>query len=109
MANPNVSTFGDDNFDHDVLKSDKPVLVDFWAPWCMPCKMIAPIVDQLANDYQGKAKVGKVNVDEAPGVAERYRVMSIPTLLVFKNGQPVGQLVGAMPRSQIEDMLKKAL
>lgn len=109
MANDNVYNFEDANFDAEVLESDVPVLVDFWATWCAPCKMIAPSVEALAGEYAGKAKVGKVNVDNAPGVAQRYKVMSIPTLLVFKNGQPVDQAVGAIPKDAIAAMIDKAL
>ena len=89
------------NFEAEVLKSSVLVLVDFWAQWCGPCTMIAPIIDQLAEELQGKIKVAKVNVDEAPDVAGQYNVMSIPTLLIFKNGQPVDQIVGALPKDRI--------
>jgi thioredoxin 1 len=109
MASEHVKEFGDNNFDAEVLASDVPVLVDFWAPWCAPCRMIAPAVEEVAKQYAGKAKVGKVNIDEHQGVAQRYQVMSIPTLLVFKNGQPVQQVVGAVPKHNIEEMLKRAL
>ena len=109
MANANLVEFGDHNFDREVLSSEVPVLVDFWAPWCAPCRMIAPSVEELATRFAGKAKVGKVNIDEHQGVASRYNVMSIPTLLVFKGGKPVGQIVGAAPKAQIADMLEKAL
>ncbi len=104
-----VQTFEDGNFDSEVLQSDVPVLVDFWAPWCAPCRAIAPSVEALAQEYEGKAKVGKVNIDDNQGVASRFNVMSIPTLLVFKGGAPVNQVVGAVPKEQIEEMLKKAL
>ncbi len=89
------------NFDQEVLKSDLPVLVDFWAEWCGPCRAIAPIIEELALELQGKMKVAKVNVDEAQDLAGNYNVMSIPTLLIFKNGQPVEQVVGAMPKPQL--------
>ena len=109
MANENVMTFGDENFDHEVLKSGVPVLVDFWAPWCAPCRMVAPAVEELATKYAGQAKIGKLNIDEHQAVPQRYGVMSIPTILVFKNGQPVDQVVGAVPKTHLENMLKKAL
>lgn len=107
MASDKLHTFEDGNFESQVLKSDVPVLVDFWAPWCAPCRMIAPAVEQLAQEYDGKAKVGKLNIDEAQAVAQRYRVMSIPTLLVFKGGQPVDQAVGAIGKDAIAAMLDK--
>ena len=109
MASDKLHTFGDGNFDSQVIESDVPVLVDFWAPWCAPCRMIAPAVEQLAQEYDGRAKVGKVNIDDAPGVAQRYRVMSIPTLLVFKGGQPVDQIVGAASKDKLAAMLDKAI
>ncbi len=91
----------DDNFDAEVLKSDIPVLVDFWAEWCMPCKMVEPIVDQIAQEYAGKVKIGKVDVDSNPQISMKYGIRSIPTLLIFKNGQPVDQIIGAVPKKNI--------
>lgn len=105
----NVVEFSSDNFQQEVLESDVPVLVDFWAPWCAPCRMIAPAVEQLAGEFGPKAKVGKVNIDEHPAVAQTYGVMSIPTLLVFKGGQPVQQIVGAVAKDQIQGMVEKAM
>jgi thioredoxin 1 len=107
MASQHLKEFTDANFDAEVVKSDVPTLVDFWAVWCGPCKQIAPVVDALANDYHGKLKVGKVDVDHQQITAQQYGVKSIPTLLIFKGGKVVSQLVGAAPRSKIEAELKK--
>ena len=98
-------TFTDQTFDGEVLKSQTPVLVDFWAEWCTPCKIVDPVVHELAGEYGGKLKVGKLNVDENPDVSQRYNVMSIPTLLIFKAGEPVRSVIGA----QSKDNIKKAI
>lgn len=95
MAGKNVHTFTDDNFEAEVLKSDKPVLVDFTATWCGPCKVLAPIVEKVADDFAGKVKVGKVDIDQSPGVTAKYGVRSVPTVLVFQNGQKTGQHLGS--------------
>lgn len=99
--------FTTDNFDEEVLKSDKPVLVDFWATWCAPCRMQGPIIEELA-DERSDIKVGKLDVDENPEIAEKYGVMSIPTLLVIENGEVVHQMVGVQTRQQISDFLPQA-
>ena len=97
--------FGVSNFETEVLGADKPVLVDFWATWCMPCRMLAPTIEELAEDLEGKVIVGKVNVDEDPDLARKYRVASIPTLIVFENGAEVRRSVGVVAREDILDML----
>lgn len=107
MAGQNTLTFTDANFDQEVLKSDVPVLVDFWAEWCGPCRMMTPTVDALATDYSGRLKVGKLNVDENNGSAMRYQVRGIPMLLLFKDGKVVDQRVGAMGKSEVQKMIDK--
>ncbi|HTJ40764.1 MAG TPA: thioredoxin [Kofleriaceae bacterium] len=109
MASANVKEFTDDNFESEVLKSDVPTLVDFWAVWCGPCRQIAPTVDALAEEYKGRLKVGKMDVDNHQIVPQQYGVRSIPTLLVFKGGKVVGQVVGAVPRAKLEAEIQKHL
>lgn len=109
MAGDKVCTFTDDNFEAEVLKSSEPVLVDFWATWCAPCKAIGPIVEEMAESYAGRVKIGKVNVDENQATPGQYGVRGIPTLVLFKDGKVVDQLVGAVPRNQLEALLEKAL
>jgi thioredoxin len=109
MASNDVLILQDATFDKEVLKSDIPVLVDFWAVWCGPCKAIAPAVEELAKQYKGKAKIAKMDVDEHQQVPQQYGIRSIPTLLVFKGGRVVDTIVGAVPKSKLEDSLKKAI
>jgi thioredoxin 1 len=108
MASEHMNTFGDDNFKAEVLDADRPVLVDFWATWCAPCRALEPVVAELAKTYDGKVKFGKFNIDDHQGVPQQYGIRSIPTLLVFKGGKVVEQIVGAVPKQKIEDALKKA-
>lgn len=100
-------TITNDNFEAEVEKSEVPVLIDFWAEWCMPCKMVAPVVAEIAQAYDGKLKVGKIDVDAEGDLAARFSVMSIPTLMVFNGGEVVGQRVGAVPRPAIEELFKE--
>jgi thioredoxin 1 len=105
----NLIEFTDDNFDTEVLKSDLPVLVDFWAEWCGPCKMITPIIEEISSDYAGKIKVGKVNVDYNNQVAMQYGIRGIPALLVFKGGAVANQIIGAVPKNDITQILDEVI
>lgn len=105
----NVVEFTDANFEEEVVKSDLPVLVDFWAPWCGPCRMIAPSIETLSTEYAGKVKIGKLNTDDNTDVSARFGIRSIPTLLIFKGGEVVDQLVGALPKEKIAERINKAL
>jgi thioredoxin 1 len=107
MAKP--TDVSDINWDSTVLKAEKPVLVDFWAPWCGPCRMVAPIVEELADEYAGKVDFAKLNTDDNPMTAAKYGIRSIPTLLVFKGGEPVGQIIGFRPKSDLKKRLDAVL
>lgn len=100
-------TLTDANFDEEVLQSDKPVLVDFWAEWCQPCHMIAPTVEELSNDYDGQVKVGKMDIDSNQGTASKYQIMSIPSLLIYNNGEVVERITGVVPKEHIAGLLDK--
>lgn len=103
----NVGDVTDATFEAEVLKANLPVLVDFWAPWCGPCRAVAPVVEEIATEYTGKLKVLKLNTDENPKTAQSYRISGIPSLMVFKNGQPVEQVVGAVPKSTLSSAIQK--
>jgi len=109
MASANTFDVTDANFQTEVVQSQLPVLVDFWATWCGPCRTIAPHLDALAQAYAGKIRVGKCDIDHNPGVPTQFEIRSVPTLLLFKNGEVSGQLVGAVPRARIEDLISKAV
>ncbi|MGK7952459.1 MAG: thioredoxin [Xenococcaceae cyanobacterium] len=104
-----TATVTDSSFKEDVLDSEVPVLVDFWAPWCGPCRMVAPVVEEIAEQYEGKVKVVKLNTDENPQVASQYGIRSIPTLMIFKGGQRVDMVVGAVPKTTLANTLEKYL
>ncbi len=105
----NVSEVSEKEFETEVLQSAQPVLIDFWAPWCGPCRMIAPIVDQLAGENAGSIKVAKINVDDSPNIAASYGVDSIPTIMIFKNGEVVDRFVGVQPKTRLQDALNQAI
>ncbi|HXD74130.1 MAG TPA: thioredoxin [Vicinamibacterales bacterium] len=107
MAAENVQTFTDSNFEETVMKSGQPVLVDFWAEWCGPCKRLAPTIDALASEYNGKVTIGKLNVDENPNTAFKFQIRGIPAMLVFKGGQVVEQVVGLTPKEELKKVLDR--
>jgi thioredoxin 1 len=107
MAGANVKTATDDNFETEILNSQTPALVDFWAVWCGPCRALAPVIDELANDNEGKLNVFKLNVDDNPNIAAKYGVRGIPTILLFKNGQVVEQQVGVVPKADLQKLINR--
>ncbi len=109
MSSANVKSTTDANFENDVLKNGKAVIVDFWATWCAPCRALAPVIDEIADQYAGKLNVYKVDIDNNPETPARFGVRGIPTVILFKNGQVVDQVVGAVPKSNLEELVKKAI
>lgn len=109
LVSTHVTQVDASNWEAEVLKSPQPVMVDFWAVWCGPCQMVAPIIEELAQEYAGKLKVAKLNTDEAPEIAGRYQIMSIPTIIFFKDGQPVEKLIGARPKQQFKQVIDSLL
>ena len=109
MSDSKALTFTDENFEAEVLRSEQPVLVDFWAEWCGPCKVVGPVVDELAGEYAGRAKIGKVDIDSNKALAERYGIMSIPTLAIFANGEVRATIVGAQPKGRLAERLDQFL
>jgi thioredoxin 1 len=109
MSGESVIHVGEGTFDAEILKSDQPALVDFWAPWCGPCRAIAPVLDEIADEYKGKIKVAKVNVDENRKLAGNHGVMSIPTMILFKNGKAVDKLIGLVPKDRLKELMDKVL
>ena len=109
MSAQDILTLTEDNFDEQITKTHRPILVDFWASWCAPCKLVAPTLEQLAEELEGQAQIGKVNVEENGDLATRFAIRSIPTLILFKDGKIVDQLIGAAPKGQIRTMVQKHL
>lgn len=109
MASEKIVVLTEENFEQEVLKSDVPVLVDFWAEWCGPCRAVAPMIEQLAEEFEGRAKICKLNVDEQGGLASKYRIMSIPTIILFKAGEIVKTIVGGRPKTEFTNLIEKNL
>jgi len=109
MASEAIIEVSDSNFESEVVNSDVPVLIDFWAPWCGPCRAIAPIVEEISSSYEGKIKVGKMNVDENQATTMKFGIRSIPTLIMFKGGEAIDQIIGAVPKGEIEKVVERSL
>ena len=109
MAEEGLFQATDGNFELEILKSEVPVMVDFWAPWCGPCHIIGPVIEELAAEYAGRVKLAKMNVDDNPATPSQYGIRGIPTVILFKDGKVFDQIVGAVPKSKVEEMIKKAL
>ena len=109
MASVSIVELSDSSFESEVINSEKPVLVDFWAPWCGPCRALAPVIEEISTDFVDKLKVGKVNVDDNPEISMKFGIRSIPTLMVFKDGEVLEQIIGAVPKSEIERALEKVI
>ena len=109
MASEKIIILTKDNFEQEVMKSDKPVMVDFWAQWCGPCRAVGPIMDEIAEEYDGRANVGKINVDEEGELAAKFRIMSIPTIMVFKGGQAAEKIIGVRTKAELSEILLKNL
>lgn len=109
MASNKVTKITSDNFDSEVMKADQPVLVDFWAEWCAPCKLVAPVMDELAEEFEGRAKIANVNIEDEGGLARKFRIMSIPTIMLFKNGQIAEKVIGARPKEELSNIIENNL
>lgn len=107
MENGKVVTLTKSNFDQEVVSHDNAVLVDFWAPWCGPCRAVSPVIDELAKEYNGKAKIAKLNVDDEGEIAAKYKIMSIPTIMIFKNGEVVEKIIGARSKAELSELMDK--
>ena len=109
MASDSIIELSDAEFETEVINSDKPVLIDFWAPWCGPCRMVSPLVEEIADEFSGRVKVAKLNVDDNPQTTMKFGIRSIPTIMLFKDGEVLDQIIGAVPKSELENLVNKAL